>query len=304
MKNCISKGNPVPEELIDALKESSDLLAPDPIEGKLKSRLEEDGYLFLAGALDRSEVLAARAEIFDRLARVGEVSGTPANGIFSGRSQRREKHEDLGAFWKSVSEGADIRRVTHGPRLRDIMGTVFGEPARPHDYIFVRPGPVGRSTDLHYDHPFFARGSERILTVWIALGDVPVEDGPLLVVEGSNQFSDLVTESNSRDYDSKGASRVTLDDSPVILAQERNARLCTANFEPGDLTIFTMTTLHGTLDNHSPQGRIRLSCDVRFQPVADPTDIRYFGANPGGTTGIGYGELNGAKPLTEPWHTR
>jgi hypothetical protein len=35
---------------------------------------------------------------------------------------------------------------------------------------------------------------------------------------------------------------------------------------------------------------VRLSTDVRFQP--------------GGTTGAGYGELNGAKPLTEPWHIR
>ncbi len=30
----------------------------------------------------------------------------------------------------------------------------------------------------------------------------------------------------------------------------------------------------------------------------------HSGPNPGGTTGVGYGELNGAKPLTEPWHTR
>ena len=37
---------------------------------------------------------------------------------------------------------------------------------------------------------------------------------------------------------------------------------------------------------------------------ANPGIRRYFGADPGGTTGAGYGELNGAKPLTEPWHIR
>ena len=49
---------------------------------------------------------------------------------------------------------------------------------------------------------------------------------------------------------------------------------------------------------------MRLSCDVRYQPVAEPIDPRYFGPNPGGTTGAGYGELNGAKPLTQAWHVR
>jgi len=43
---------------------------------------------------------------------------------------------------------------------------------------------------------------------------------------------------------------------------------------------------------------------VRWQPAADPIDERYFGPRPAGTTGAGYGELNGAKPLTEDWHTR
>jgi hypothetical protein len=65
-----------------------------------------------------------------------------------------------------------------------------------------------------------------------------------------------------------------------------------------------MTLMHGALDHHQPEGRVRLSCDIRFQPEADPMDPRYFGPNPGGTTGAGYGELNGAKPLTEPWHVR
>lgn len=33
-------------------------------------------------------------------------------------------------------------------------------------------------------------------------------------------------------------------------------------------------------------------------------DPRYSGPHPGGTTGAGYGELNGAKPLTQAWHVR
>jgi hypothetical protein len=65
-----------------------------------------------------------------------------------------------------------------------------------------------------------------------------------------------------------------------------------------------MWTLHGSLDNRSAVGRVRLSCDVRCQSASEPLDPRYFGPDPGGVTGAGYGEVNGAKPLTQPWHTR
>jgi hypothetical protein len=36
----------------------------------------------------------------------------------------------------------------------------------------------------------------------------------------------------------------------------------------------------------------------------DEKDSRFFGNPPKGLTGHGYGELNGAKPLTEEWHQR
>jgi hypothetical protein len=301
MKDGITQGLSVPEEMMAPFRDSSGQLG-EP--GGLQRRMAEDGYLFLRGALDRNEVLAARAEVFERLAEVDEVAVPAPDGIFTGRSRRKEMAENLGVFWRSVSEGPNLRQVTHGPHLRGVMGEVFGEPARPHDYLFLRPGPVGRSTNLHYDHPFFARGSNRIHTVWLALGEVPVSDGPLVVVEGSNRFDDLIAPAVSVDYKSKDTPLVSVLDNPIALARDRSTRLLTADFEPGDMAVFSMTILHGTLDNHSAIGRIRLSCDIRYQPEADPLDKRYFGPNPTGTTGVGYGELNGAKPLTEPWHTR
>lgn len=301
MQGCVNQGRPIAEDIIGPLRDSTDSLG-QPVE--LSRRLDEDGYLFLRGALDRDEVLAARAEVLGRLAEVGEVEDPPADGIFTGTSQRVEMVEDLGAFWKSVSEGPALRQVTHGERLRGVMSEVYGEPARPHDYLFLRPSPVGRATNLHYDRPFFARGSDRINTVWLALGDIPVAEGPLVVVEGSNRFDDLLEQAYAIDYDSSDSPLVTIPDDAVALARQRGTRLITAHFEVGDMAVFSMKIMHGTLDNHSQHNRIRLSCDVRFQPLADDMDERYFGPDPSGTTGAGYGELNGAKPLDVLWHTR
>ena len=301
MTQCISQGQPLPAELVGEFRDSADVLEDTP---ELQRRFEEDGYLFVRAAVDRDLALAAREEVFERLAEVGEIEQPAIDGIFTDRSQRRELHPDLGAFWQSVSEGPALRLVSHGPQLRGVVGKLLGEEARPHDFLFLRVSVVGRATNLHYDRPFFARGSQRICTAWTALGDIPVSDGPLIAIEGSNRFDDLIEQAWAIDYDSKDSPVVSILDDVATLAKKRQTRLLTADFQPGDVVLFSMKLLHGTLDNHSPIGRVRLSFDVRYQPAADPLDERYFGPNPTGTTGIGYAELNGAKPLTEPWHTR
>jgi Phytanoyl-CoA dioxygenase (PhyH) len=300
-RDCLIQGRSIPPDLLGPLRESSFANIDTPL---LRERLEEDGYLFLRGALNVDDVTAARRRVFERLAEVGEIREPVIDGIFTGTSRRREFAGDLGRFWQSVSEEPRLRVVSHGEQTRRIMSAVLGEPARPHDYLFLRPGVPGRATKLHYDYPFFARGSQRIDTVWTALGDVPVSDGPLVVVEGSHRFDDLIEPIRKIDYESSTSPRVQLTGDPIDFARERRTRLLTADFHAGDLIVFTMTTLHGSLDNHSPINRTRLSCDVRWQPAADPLDTRYQGPNPPGTTGAGYGELNGAKPLTEGWHER
>ena len=295
--DCWIQGEAIPSNVLGPLRES---VPGDDLPG----RLDQDGYLFIRGVCPVSETMAARQEVFSRLHDVDEIAEPVADGISTGRSARRERVADLGRFWQSVSEGPALRNVSHGGQVRELMDCVLGESARPHDFMFLRPGVVGRATDLHYDLPFFARGSSRVHTVWMALGEIPVEDGPLVVVEGSHQFDDLIGPIRNIDYDSSNSPQVQMLASAVALVRSRRSRLLTADFEPGDAVLFTMTTLHGTLDNHSPVGRTRLSCDVRWQPAADDVDPRYCGVNPSGTTGAGYGELNGAKPLTEPWHIR
>ena len=301
MRDCLVQGAPVPAHLVGELTDSTDLLAaPDA----LRERIEQDGYLLLRGAVDPQRIQAARGEVFTRLEEVGEIRAPSIAGIATGTSQRRAQEGDLGAFWRSVSQGSALRTATHGAELYDIMARVLGQPAQPHDYLFLRPARVGLSTRLHFDFPFFARHSPQIYTAWLALGEIPRRDGTLMVVEGSNRFDDLIGVVKQIDYDSQDSPTVQVMEDTVDFVQSRGSRLLTTDFAPGDVVIFDMFTMHGTFDNHSPDGRVRLSCDVRWQPACDPLDPRYAGSEPPGTTGIGYGELNGAKPLTEDWHTR
>ena len=302
MFEAVTNGQNVPSEILGELLDSSALISDG---AALRERLSEDGYVYLAGALNKNDVAAAREETFSRLLDVGEIRAPASEGIVTGKSNRRELAGDLGAFWRSVSEGKALRRVTHGRQLEHLAEMLLGEPAIGQDYLFLRAAPVGRATGIHCDAPFFTRMTDRVLTCWLALGPVPASDGALFVIENSHKFEDLVSAMKGFDLmRDKDGRKATVVEDPIQFARERESRLLTANFGPGDCLIFGMYTFHGAFDNHSKIGRARLSCDVRYQPASEALDPRNFGAEPSGTTGAGYGELNGAKPLTEPWHVR
>ncbi len=48
----------------------------------------------------------------------------------------------------------------------------------------------------------------------------------------------------------------------------------------GDLLMFSMRTVHASLDNQSPY--FRFSSDTRYQPGSEPIDERWIGENPVG----------------------
>ena len=206
-----------------------------------------------------------------------------------------------------------MRRVTHGPRLRELVGLLFDAPARPHDYLFLRPAPVGNATNLHYDYPFFAGGASQIVTCWLALGEIPVCDGPLVVVEHSHRFEDLIgpirSAALSSDPEAFGVAQEAAYQlsaaGTLEFARSRQTRLLTTHFQLGDAVIFSGFTMHGSLDNHSPLARVRLSVDVRYQRAVEPADDpRFFGPHPLGAKGASYGEQKAAQPLGTPWAVR
>ncbi len=299
MHACVVKGQPVPPSMIAELPDSSALLADH---AALRARLQEDGFVFLRGVIDAATVNAGRAEVLARLAAVDEI--TPGTDIATGRSKRREIEADLGRFWQSVSEGRQLRQASHGSDIARVMEVIAGEPVRSQDYMFLRVGVPGRATGVHYDYPFFARAHDRVWTVWMPLGDVPVARGPLVVVEGSHRFGDIIEKMIGFDVVRDTTRKADLGVDALELARTHGTRLLTTDFTAGDVMVFGMYLAHGSLDHHDPSGAVRVSCDVRWQPARLPMDERYAGPNPGGTTGAGYGELNGAKPLNVDWHVR
>ena len=288
----------------DFLGELQQTVQPVHHECELHLKLDRDGYLFFPGLIDTREIQAARNAVFKQLKDVDELVAPYEEGIFSHRSRRDELYKDRGEFWEMVSNGELLRKVSNGPTLQKIASKIFGSPAVGFDYLFLRAVPRGRFTHLHCDSGFFTRFTKKVLTCWIAFTDITSDKGPLFVIEGSHKFMDIRKNFDNFDVVFNKEQKASIDEDPVSFANKRNAKLLTTNFKPGDVLIFGMHTLHGAFENHATDDRIRLTCDIRYQPISEPRDPRYFGESPEGTTGAGYGELNGARPLTEDWHVR
>ncbi len=264
----------------------------------LRDRLAAEGYLYVPGLLPPAAVAAARAEVFAALRATGEIDGPDHAPVATGTSRRAALHPDLGAFWRGVSEGPALRACVHHPALHALTSGLFDTPSTPFDFVWLRAVTQGRASPFHFDHPYMNRGAPDLLTCWVPLGDVALADGPIVLVEGSHRFDDLAARVRGRDVDREPGFSGSFAEDMIDLAQSRHTRFLSADFKAGDVLVFGMFLLHGSLDNRSNGGKVRLSADVRFQPAAGARDDRWFGTPPPAHGGRSYGGLNGAQPLT------
>jgi hypothetical protein len=284
----------------------------------LRARLDEDGYLYIRDFFPPDLILKARLSVLAKLREDNAASFDPTQPLADGivaRDQRdafrlntkptfrkaggeRRDPDERGAFRPDVA-AADphIRRVIFGPEIAGFYAKLFGEPVRHFDYIWLRLMGPGLGTPCHCDTVYMGRGSRDLLTCWIPYGEVPLDVGGLMILEGSHRLTDRLGRYLSKDVDSYCVNREAerqkvaieggwshrgwLSDRPDLLPEKLGGRWLTAErWGVGDFITFKMTTVHGSLDNRSD--RLRISTDTRWQPAAHPIDDRWIGENPPG----------------------
>ena len=174
----------------------------------------------------------------------------------------------------------------------------LGGEVRPFDFIWLRSVIPGKGTAPHGDSVFMNRGTNHLFTAWTPLGDIDTRLGGLIVLENSHRLDEIRNTYGRRDVDTyckddpnaeeiqatgKWPWNGQISGNPVELREQLGLRWLTADFRMGDLLVFTMHTLHASLDNQSAD-RIRLSSDTRYQLASEPIDDRWIGDDP-----IGHG---------------
>ena len=281
------------DDKIGVLRDSSD--AADDF-GELRRRVEEDGYLYMRGYLDREEVLAARASLTNRLAEAGVLD--PSRPAMEGRCQPGSGY----VFKPEITEGnREVQDLLYSGRLVEFYEKLFGEPIRHYDFTWLRAIGPGKGTNPHCDLPYMGRGTHRHLTCWMPYGDISYTLGGLMVLEGSHRRMDLLKNYVFRDVDafcenkpthveqaSKGAWSFsgTLSHNPPFVRNKFGGRWLTTEFRAGDFLTFGMFLVHASLDNRS-DNLLRISSDSRYQRATEPIDERWIGPKPPGHSTAG-----------------
>jgi len=184
--------------------------------------------------------------------------------------------------------------LLHQGKLIDFFTGYFGGPVLHYNYIWFRAVGPGMGTPPHCDMVYMGRGTSNLMTTWVPLGDAPLDLGGLMILENSHRQAGRLQSYLSRDVDeycSNGpdAEKIrsgqllyewdgVLSKNPASLREKLGGRWLTAEYQAGDLLIFTMRTIHASLDNQS--NRVRLSVDTRYQLASEPVDERFVAENP------------------------
>ena len=244
--------------------------------GELRRRIAADGYLLLRGLIDRDAVLEARRAVLEHLqGQKALVAGTP---LMEGVMPRAGRSVGVGR----TAHRPEVLRVLEGPELQSFYRRFYGEEPATYDHKWLRAVGNEKFTGSHMDVVYMGRGSERVNTVWIPFGDIPIAQGTLVVCEASHRLDSFarMRETYGRSDVDRDRTEGWFSEDPVEIRDRFGGRWLTADVRAGDVITFGLYTLHGSTNNTT--NRFRLSCDVRFQPASEPMDERWSGAGAAG----------------------
>ncbi len=273
----LSNGVPVPtdSEHFAPMRDSTALL-DDP--AKLREQFQQDGYVYLRGVLDRPKVMALRAHYFDMFDETyfkpgtsrqdGEWSGVIPDGqlrhgVAGHPAHTLVRSSAFADFAASRELEAVARMLLNDDEVRQLPRQIVRH---------FNKGPV--SSRAHTDYDYMDKGSASIITMWLPIGDCPVQSGGLTYLEGSH----TIPKSNLDVLKAKRTDRPD-DTRPIShdlgwTATQLGGRWLYADYAAGDVAIHSPHLVHASLDTQTDM--MRMSVDIRFLPKSVEPDPRWL----------------------------
>lgn len=250
----------------------------------IREQYREQGYVWLKGLIPRADVLNFRQRYFAAIADSGVLApGTePVEGIYSGKQGRSQTSVYQIVRW------AAYEAFCLSQPIIDFYERFLGGAVYLHKRKIIRLGKPGDEacTGAHYDLVYLRGGTDRLCSSWIPIGDTSVDMGGLIYLEGSDAFgrrkeaeftilnAELPPEERISAYNKNMNAGWLSKDLPTM-ADELDTRWLLAKYEAGDMVVHSPYMIHASTMNVNPEGRMRLSTDIRYQLVADDIDKRW-----------------------------
>jgi hypothetical protein len=236
--------------------DSADALTDPP---ELRRRIDRDGYLFVSGLIGKSEIQMLRRQTLDIAASAGWLMpGTDmGQSIANPQVACVDPEPAYLEVFRPMYRLEALHAIAHHPAVMDLMKALLQAPVLPHPRLIMRnvfPQRPDYTTPPHQDFPHI-QGTAETFSVWVPLGDCPIERGGLTIAEGSHK-------------DGVRPFRVSTGSGGMEVVDSLEDRWVASDFVMGDAIIFHSMVVHKALPNLSD--RLRQSVDNRYQRVADP----------------------------------
>lgn len=273
-----------------------ELVDSSPIKGDvdtLKSRMADNGYLFIRGFHPREKAEAAAQWTLQAIAnRGGLQDSTPvSDGIIGPENKNFSFFRQL-----EVAHGQPLLDVVDSAETFAFYEMMFGGPVLTFDKRWLRCMARDRHNHFHYDNVYVGRGTPNRYTMWSALTDIDLDNGPLIICLGSHRHEKLKATYGATDMD-RDLTEAVFSQDPVELIEKFDFKLATAHFQPGDVILFGMFMMHSSAPNLT--NRYRISIDTRYQPADEEKDERFFFGENGEWMGNFYDKGATYAPMAE-----
>jgi Phytanoyl-CoA dioxygenase (PhyH) len=224
---------------------------------RLRNRLSKEGYLFFPHFFDRNLIEKARRTAIRLCYELGIITEEFKRGETRLRkkvmTQPVAKTKIMAEeFGDKFSQKQIFTKTLQNKNLVCLLEKILGEKVCPHPDPISRwarthfPQSIRRAIRVHQDF-FYIRGVQEIYSVWIPMSHCPWHLGGLAVLSKSHRLGFLRHKSNGRAY----------------LPRKHGCKWLSAEYEQGDVLIFSSTTVHGPLPNRTLDTP-RLAYDFRF----------------------------------------
>ncbi|MGI9318733.1 MAG: phytanoyl-CoA dioxygenase family protein [bacterium] len=144
------------------------------------------------------------------------------------------------------------------------------------DWSVKRAG-TGDYVPWHQDSPYWNLSTDDVVSVWIAIGNVSVENGAMQVVPGSHQQGQIgKVDAEGNLYNAYTEGQRTTDDDCMFpfahLNYEYSTQARSVELKPGEFSVHSVNLIHGGGPN--PSGQDRIGFAMRYISA----DTRYIGA--------------------------
>ncbi len=204
---------------------------------------QRDGVVRLRNFFSPEQVAEIRTEL-DRYIRE-DLPSKPADARTLESDGKTVRN-----LWRLNLHSDYFQKLGQREEITSLMAKlVNGEPVLSGVETFSKPARIGSGVPYHQDNAYFCQSPPDMLTLWVAIDPVTVENGAVYFIKGSHNTNMLPTKPSGVTGNSIG-----LAEKPTTPKEEQ---FC-ATLSPGDATIHHCETIHHSDPNQTDQPRLGL----------------------------------------------